>query len=544
MNKKGFAFQIVPDVSRFLEQNWREKLNVNLSYDPITHKYTWNGKQLRSATGILKGLDGAAFEDVERDACRNSAKSFTDNLGRASEFKGVGMTIEMVKKLASSFVFKKLIKHGVISPYEVLKPTDPALFMLNLMNDSKKAECTYDQILCLMFESRIINEYVLEMDTSNKEQGQGFTYICVNNVHTLMTEFNDVYDPNNPGLDPNGFPATPKLDQPIISTDYGNGLVFIDCTKRISFAKVTAIGIRYSELENISKQINAGIKYNDFVTKARAYVSFSWKLAAVFGTILHADMELFMNHLAANMVQSPPIASIYSESSALKLEIYNFLKEKENEDMVPWGTEVKVYSTMYGIAGTVDCILKHKTEEIYDIIDWKRCKDVMGKHTYKKELDKNGWFFWLDNNKYKVAQRIRRGTTGEAYDFYRNGEKLDNVDESIIEAFGTRKIDFYFNQIALYKLMVLESLPAKAKIRKLHVFTIRPFGSDQRFKRYSCPGFEELSDSAYLTNRNQKDWYKNLDTLSKRAVAIAQNLNYIPLPKEDKIIIDNGEADF
>ena len=88
-----------------------------------------------------------------------------------------------------------------------------------------------------------------------------------------------------------------------------------------------------------------------------------WQTASNHGTKVHKEIELSIKE---NLEPSEPKAT-----SALKwLDKYC---KKSDIDIF---TEIIVYSKELKIAGTIDILAYDKTEDVYEIIDWKTSKKI------------------------------------------------------------------------------------------------------------------------------------------------------------------------
>ena len=130
--------------------------------------------------------------------------------------------------------------------------------------------------------------------------------------------------------------------------------------------------------------------------------------ASSAGTKMHYDIECFYN----NISQTPTNTSIEFQYF---MNFYNDFKT----NLEPYRTEWIVYDEDLKIAGSIDMIFKKRQtnqkdqkdqEEILEIYDWKRCKEIVKSTNFNKWAlpecinhfpDTNYWHYALQLNGYK-----------------------------------------------------------------------------------------------------------------------------------------------
>ena len=114
-----------------------------------------------------------------------------------------------------------------------------------------------------------------------------------------------------------------------------------------------------------NKKYNTDPSYK-YYKKSKEDILLGWsssgKDASDAGTTMHLCIEMFMNHL--------PFENNSKEFSYF----LNYARDYDAARLI-YRTEWMIYSTEYGIAGSMDAILKND-DGTFTIVDWKRCKDV------------------------------------------------------------------------------------------------------------------------------------------------------------------------
>lgn len=142
---------------------------------------------------------------------------------------------------------------------------------------------------------------------------------------------------------------------------------------------------------------------NKYYGKTKEEIKKQWKEsgieAAKQGTKLHYDIECYYNQEKINK---------HSENTSIEYDYFkNFAND--NNNLVPWRTEMKVYNEELELAGSIDMLFKNN-DGTYTIYDWKRCKEI-SKTAFKNKCsrtkcinhipDSNFWHYSLQLNVYK-----------------------------------------------------------------------------------------------------------------------------------------------
>ena len=159
-----------------------------------------------------------------------------------------------------------------------------------------------------------------------------------------------------------------------------------------------------------------GMTVQDIIQKWKT----TGEMAASLGTILHADIEHFMNDIeypysyTHNDLYEYYISNENSNKNC-SIEWEYFIRfVRETPTMIPYRTEWMIYDKTLKIAGAVDMVYKNTMEDddnTYSIYDWKRCKAITkyngyGKTSIHPQLnhipDTNYWHYALQLNTYKM----------------------------------------------------------------------------------------------------------------------------------------------
>ena len=162
--------------------------------------------------------------------------------------------------------------------------------------------------------------------------------------------------------------------------NYGENHIYIIngiCHNHIGFKSVTTFIKDYFEEFNADKII--GLNYNKWQSdkdniyygKTPEEIKLIWDTnrdtRAEAGTYMHLQFENYLNGLEVDNIP---------EMATLK----RFLKERK---LVPWRTEMSIYSDKWKIVGNVDLIVDNG-DGTFDIYDWKRKKSVKDNSYSKK----------------------------------------------------------------------------------------------------------------------------------------------------------------
>lgn len=117
--------------------------------------------------------------------------------------------------------------------------------------------------------------------------------------------------------------------------------------------------------------------------------------AANLGTLMHHDIELFLNG------ESP------KNPNSIEFKYFmDFYHEVIEGKYTPYRTEWMIYSKD-GIAGSIDCVITNEHQELI-LLDWKRSKEIKMDNPFEKGT---GPFKYLDNcnyNHYTLQLNIYR----------------------------------------------------------------------------------------------------------------------------------------
>jgi hypothetical protein len=266
-------------------------------------------------------------------------------------------------------------------------------------------------------------------------------------------------------------------------------------------------GISVDEKTNNESIINFFTNNRNVVIK---YVDFFWKLAMFRGTELHKKMEYYAEVLATQIPQTIPVDNMPDETVLLRRQLYTYMQK--NPKLKVFRLETLMIHKTQMVAGTPDCILLNEENNTYEVLDWKRSKNVD-----PCEDMANGYFYYKTGDvpdNYKIAKKI-----GNKYVAYEDPKiKLSAYE---FKPFGTRTIDKFFLQLAIYK-NILESngLP----VSKIHIFVYKPFGND-RIQQLTCPMVNEM----FVLEQTPENltFYKDFTILDERIQALYDNLTLI-----------------
>ena len=118
----------------------------------------------------------------------------------------------------------------------------------------------------------------------------------------------------------------------------------------------------------------------------RAKLNIIRDAAANLGSMLHNDIENYYNNIE---VHRDDVEWKYFNDFLI---LYN--------DRIPYRTEWMIYDDTYKICGTVDMVFKND-DGTYDIIDWKRSKNISEPRTLTKHTNTNYWHYTYQLNVYK-----------------------------------------------------------------------------------------------------------------------------------------------
>lgn len=119
--------------------------------------------------------------------------------------------------------------------------------------------------------------------------------------------------------------------------------------------------------------------------------------ASQLGTKLHKSIEHYYN----NVNQEP------NESVEYQYFI-NFHNDIVKDKLIAYRTEWEVFDRDLKLAGSIDMLFKDCQEDVFDIYDWKRCKQIKDINSFESALppidhlpNSNKWHYSLQLNLYK-----------------------------------------------------------------------------------------------------------------------------------------------
>jgi hypothetical protein len=178
----------------------------------------------------------------------------------------------------------------------------------------------------------------------------------------------------------------------------------------IELISVTTFFSKYCEKFNSDLIISSITKNKNsiYFNRNKEDIEKEWKDTAILGTKMHLNIENFINGLQINdnkindnkindnkINEDNDTIDIYKEL----IYFHNFFKNLKYKKLYP---EFRVFDIDYKIAGTIDLLVENDTEN-YDIVDWKRSKNISYK-SWKKM--KNPLHNIPDTNFYKYSFQL------------------------------------------------------------------------------------------------------------------------------------------
>jgi len=121
-------------------------------------------------------------------------------------------------------------------------------------------------------------------------------------------------------------------------------------------------------------------KQSKYYGKTKDEIKSEWdnngKEAADLGTLMHADIEFFLN--------KDPVSYPNGREFQFFMAFWNDFKNKY-PTFHPYRTEWLVYDEDEGVAGSIDCILADDQNQLM-ILDWKRSKEIKLNNKWEKGL--------------------------------------------------------------------------------------------------------------------------------------------------------------
>ncbi len=142
----------------------------------------------------------------------------------------------------------------------------------------------------------------------------------------------------------------------------------------------------------------------------------SWKSSTNAGTLLHEQIEHFMNNYnrTINSTHKDLFDEYINTNNSISVEeeddwsmFIHFINN--NELLVPYRTEWMIYDEEIKISGSIDMVYLNPDDTL-SIYDWKRCKDITIENKWNKYStnpllkgipDTNYWHYTLQLNMYK-----------------------------------------------------------------------------------------------------------------------------------------------
>lgn len=100
--------------------------------------------------------------------------------------------------------------------------------------------------------------------------------------------------------------------------------------------------------------------------------------SSILGTRMHLLIE--------NYLQKTKVKNGWKGLHKEKKQFKNVKHRLNKLGYRPYRMEWRIFSEDYKLAGTLDCLWKHKYEDEYILIDWKRCKEIKLNNRYEKAL--------------------------------------------------------------------------------------------------------------------------------------------------------------
>lgn len=137
--------------------------------------------------------------------------------------------------------------------------------------------------------------------------------------------------------------------------------------------------------------------------------------SASSGTNMHLGIEMFMNNAEQNIDHSVLESTEWSY-------FQNFWRDF-GHDYEPYRTEWYVWSKEAKLAGSIDCVMKRKSDGKYIIYDWKRTKEIKMDNQFEGGFEPvehlpncNYWHYTIQLNIYKwILERYYNISIDEMY---------------------------------------------------------------------------------------------------------------------------------
>lgn len=219
------------------------------------------------------------------------------------------------------------------------------------------------------------------------------------------------------------------------------------------------------DADDVIRKMMSGKKWDDtniYWGMTPSQIKKTWsdngKIAALAGTKLHYNIELFMNNselswpynhsdLIDNYDKNKNIVvDIEEEPSSIEwMYFLNFIRDHSH--MKPYRTEWLIYHEGVNLAGSIDMVYEHEDGEL-SIYDWKRCKDISRDSWGQYAMDPisdvphcNFWHYSLQLNIYgrileekygkkiKYLYLVRLHPNADSYELIRVPFMRDELDK-------------------------------------------------------------------------------------------------------------------
>lgn len=164
-------------------------------------------------------------------------------------------------------------------------------------------------------------------------------------------------------------------------TDYISATAFI----KILFPPISEDIFVYNIMRSTSPET---IQRYKGLTKEqiKAKLNIQRDAAANLGTLLHEDIERYYNNIEVHR-------------DDIEWTYFNQFKDIY-KDRTPYRTEWMIYDDIFKICGTIDMVFQND-DGTYDIIDWKRSKNITHPKNINKQTNTNYWHYSYQLNIYK-----------------------------------------------------------------------------------------------------------------------------------------------
>ncbi len=155
--------------------------------------------------------------------------------------------------------------------------------------------------------------------------------------------------------------------------------------------------------DNVIDKMMLSSKWNqsEYFGMTKQDIKNAWKKsgteASKLGTKLHKSIENYYNNV--NQETNDSVEYQY---------FINFHNKVVKNKLIPYRCEWEVFDRKLKLAGSIDMIYKDSKEDVFDIYDWKRCKQIKDNNSFESALppidhlpNSNKWHYSLQLNTYK-----------------------------------------------------------------------------------------------------------------------------------------------